>query len=208
MSRFIASVAVASILLAGVAACGSSTSTSATLSASTTVSAEFNAADVTFAQQMVPHHQQAVEMADLALTSKAGASPAVHDFATRIKNAQDPEIQMMQGWMTMWGSPMNGANTSMTNTGGMPMGSDQTTGTVHMADGMMTGADLAELGAASGTEFDTMWLTMMISHHEGAVTMAMAEQGSGSNSDAKALAGKIIVAQNAEIAEMHKLLGK
>jgi uncharacterized protein (DUF305 family) len=195
-------IGLASILVVGASACGSSESTSASRSASTTASADYNAADVTFAQLMVPHHQQAVEMADLALASKAGASKAVQDLATRIKNAQDPEIQMMQGWMTMWGSPMTGNST-------MPMGSDQTSGTVDMAhNGMMSDADITTLAAAHGTEFDTMWLTLMISHHQGAVTMAMTEQQNGSNADATTLAGKIITAQNAEIAEMNKLLGK
>lgn len=72
--------------------------------------------------------------------------------------------------------------------------------------GMMSEADMAKLRAAKGAEFDRMWLTMMIGHHEGAVEMANAEIRDGADADAKALANRIIGAQQAEIAEMRKLL--
>jgi hypothetical protein len=65
----------------------------------------FNDADVTFAQGMIPHHQQAIEMADIALDPATGASAQVRDLATRIKAGQDPEIQLMTGWLAAWGQP-------------------------------------------------------------------------------------------------------
>jgi uncharacterized protein (DUF305 family) len=74
-------------------------------------------------------------------------------------------------------------------------------------DGMMSDADMTKLGGMNGAAFDTMWLTMMITHHQGAVTMSQTELTAGASTDAKALATKIITAQNAEIAEMKKLLG-
>ncbi len=186
------------------------TSAPATSPAASTITAVgFNAADETFAERMIPHHQQAVAMADLALAGKADASAAVKDLAARIKGAQGPEIGMMQGWLTMWGAPMmTGATTPMVSAGEMPMNSTATSATADTPmDGMMSAADLASLAAASGTSFDTMWLTMMVEHHHGAITMSMTEQQSGANPDAKTLAGTIINAQNAEIAEMNTLLG-
>ena len=88
MLRVIRSVAAVSILIVVASACGSSsssTSKSATTVAASTVSAPFNAADVTFAQLMIPHHQQAIAMADLALASTAGARASVKDLATSVK---------------------------------------------------------------------------------------------------------------------------
>ena len=226
MSRLTTTITLASILVVGASACGSTsnsatatssaprssvpTTSSATATAASTLTAVgFNAADETFAERMIPHHQQAVAMADLALAGKADASAAVKDLAARIKGAQGPEIGMMQGWLTMWGAPMmTDATTPMASAGDMPMNSSATSATADTPmDGMMSAADLASLAAASGTSFDTMWLTMMVEHHHGAITMSMTEQQSGSNPDAKTLAGKIINAQNAEITEMNALLG-
>lgn len=226
MSRLITTITLASILVVGASACGSTNSSATattkstaptsiaaegtTTATSATTAVGFNAADEAFATLMIPHHQQAVAMADLALTGSANASAAVKDLATRIKGAQGPEIEMMQGWLTMWGAPMmTDATTPMVSTGEMPMSSSATSGTTDTPmDGMMSNADLASLAASSGTGFDTMWLTMMVAHHQGAITMSMTEQQSGSNPDAKTLAGKIISAQKAEIAEMNTLLGK
>ncbi|EOD66863.1 DUF305 domain-containing protein, partial [Amycolatopsis vancoresmycina] len=112
--------------------------------------------------------------------------PKVIDLASRIEKAQDPEIRQMQGWLTTWGAGMGH--------GSMP--------------GMMSGADTQKLGQAKGAEFDKMWLGMMIEHHQGAVEMAKTELTKGSNADAKALARKIIDAQQAEITEMQGLLSQ
>ncbi len=92
-------------------------------------------------------------MADLALDAKADASEQVRALATDIKAAQDPEIQTMQSWLTSWGAPAGA-------------------GMDHSMPGMMGETEMASLKDATGTDFDRQWLTMMIAHHEGAITMA------------------------------------
>ena len=152
----------------------------------------FNEADVTFATQMIPHHQQAVQMADMA-TRKA-TTTEVKQLATAINAAQDPEIQQMSGWLTSWGKPVPTPMHGHDMSGSMP--------------GMMTEEEMADLGNATGTMFDRMWTQMMIKHHQGAVTMAKTEQTTGKDTAAIALAKKIETAQTTEIATMQRLLGR
>ena len=78
---------------------GTTASTGSAATGSTAAGTQFNDADVTFAQGMIPHHEQAIEMSDIALDPKTAASAKVKDLATRIKKAQDPEITMMRGWL-------------------------------------------------------------------------------------------------------------
>jgi len=184
------------------AATGSTTSTpgammsgsgSAMMSAApSTADGQHNAADVAFAQQMIVHHQGAIEMADLA-PSRA-ASQQVKDLAGRIKAAQGPEIQQMQGWLGMGGMGSQGQMTSggVTTTMSMP--------------GMMSDADMQQLTAASGTDFDRLFLQQMIVHHQGALEMADTELAQGSNTAALALARSIKTSQTAEITEMQQML--
>ncbi|OAP29175.1 MULTISPECIES: DUF305 domain-containing protein [Amycolatopsis] len=153
-----------------------------------------NAADVAFAQQMIPHHQQALEMAKMV--PSRGSDPKVADLAGRIDRAQDPEIRQMQGWLKTWGV----AATSHSMPGGHEMSGD------HTMTGMMSGADLKSLEAAKGPDFDRSWLDLMIKHHQGAVEMAKTELAHGADAGAKALAQRIADAQEAEIAEMRGLL--
>jgi uncharacterized protein (DUF305 family) len=155
-----------------------------------------NDADVTFAQQMIPHHQQAIVMSELAETR--ASSPEVEDLAGDIKRAQDPEIETMTGWLGSWGEDVTGGDMSGMDHG--DMSSDD------MA-GMMSEEEMAGLGGASGPEFDRMFLTMMIEHHEGAIEMARTQQEDGEYPDAVALAEVIEKAQTAEIATMNELLG-
>jgi len=159
---------------------GSSPSTS---SSSETSSA--NNADITFAMQMVAHHEQAVEMAQMVL-DKDGVDPRVTQLAQNIKDAQGPEIDTMNGWLESWG-----ASGSMD---GMDMG------------GTMSDADMAALKAASGSEANKLFLEQMTVHHEGAIDMAKSELQDGQNADALALAQKIVDDQTAEIARMKDLL--
>ncbi|MFC3897652.1 DUF305 domain-containing protein [Lentzea rhizosphaerae] len=149
-----------------------------------------NADDVTFAQGMVPHHQQALDMAKLVPSRSTNAK--VLDLAKRIEGGQDPEIQKMNAWLKAWGAP-----TSMP---GMDHGS------MPGMSGMMSAEDMKMLEQSKGAAFDKMWLDMMIKHHEGAVAMAKTELQKGSNADAKKLAQDIIDAQQKEIAEMQDLL--
>ena len=182
----------------GLVACGSSDSASQSAStvpsaASTPAASELQTADIDFAQSMIQHHQQAVEMADIALDPAVGASTQVVDLATRIKGAQEPEMEMMTGWLTSWGQPME-MDSSMG--GGMPM-----------TDGMMTDDEMSSLRTGKGAEFDTMWAEMMIRHHQGAIAMAQTVKTSGSNTDVMAMADQVITAQQGEIAEMETMLG-
>ena len=154
--------------------------------------AQFTDADVTFAQMMIVHHQQAVEMARLA-ADRAGDA-AVKSLAGKIEQAQQPEIDTMTGWLTAWGAP-----TAAPDEGGHGSGHES-------MPGIMSDADMAELAVGKGTAFDKQFLTMMIAHHEGAITMAQEETANGVNPEAKALAGTIVIDQQAEIATMKQLL--
>ncbi|MGZ8768141.1 DUF305 domain-containing protein [Aeromicrobium sp.] len=166
------------------AACGTNDSTSSS-------GAKFNDQDVKFAQGMIPHHRQAVEMAELADTLATGRQ--VKDLAATIRAAQDQEIKEMEGWLKDWGKPA---------------ADDEMSGMDHgdLMAGMMSDDDMKSLEGASGTGFDTMFLTMMIGHHQGAITMAEDEVADGKNAEAVALAKAIIVAQSEEIATMKDLL--
>lgn len=147
-----------------------------------------NDADIAFAQGMIPHHEQAVEMADLV--EGRTTTPAVLDLAKRIKAAQEPEIALMTGWLTEWAAEL--PSDDHAGHGDMP--------------GMMTSAEMDRLETAKGTEFDHTFAEMMIRHHEGAITMAERELADGANPDAKALASRIIADQRAEIGELTALL--
>ncbi|MEU1892882.1 DUF305 domain-containing protein [Streptomyces pristinaespiralis] len=205
MIRRAAAVAAAATAAVVLAACGggddgasghnghnSATSPSASSSAPAKEGAH-NAADVAFAQGMIPHHRQAVEMADLAET-RAGSAD-VKELAAEIKKAQDPEIKTLSGWLTSWGEdvPKEGE-------GGDHAG--------HSMSGMMTAEEMTELEKASGKAFDTAFLEMMIKHHEGAVEMAKTEKADGSYQPGKDMADAIITSQSAEITRMNELLGR
>jgi uncharacterized protein (DUF305 family) len=183
---------------------GCSSSESAEPVSTSSSQAGASATDVAFAQSMIPHHQQAVEMADLALSADSGASEQVQQLAQQIKAAQDPEIEQMTGWLQSWNAPtaMPGASQGTDMQGMDHSGHDM--GGITMA-GMMTAEQMDELQQASGEQFDEMWLTMMIAHHEGAV--AMAEQvRSSSDPNVSALADNIISSQQAEIQQMKAML--
>ena len=156
-----------------------------------------NDADAAFASNMIPHHEQAVAMAKLA--AMRAADPRVKDLAARIEAAQGPEIAMMNGWLTAWNVPSAEGDHGMDGMSGMDHG-----GTMA---GMMSDAEMTNLAAGNGADFDKAFLTMMIAHHEGALTMAETELKSGSNSDAKSLAQSIIDGQTREIAEMKGIPG-
>lgn len=151
-----------------------------------------NADDVAFAQGMVPHHQQALDMAKLV--PSRSTNPKVLDLAKRIEGAQDPEIKTMNEWLKAWGAP------TPTSMPGMDHSSHGT------GAGMMTAEEMAKLEQAKGSEFDRAWLDMMIRHHQGAVAMARTESQKGGHADAKKLAQDIIDAQQKEITEMQGLL--
>jgi uncharacterized protein (DUF305 family) len=186
--RRLAALLFATVAL--VAACGSDDDGQAADSGGDET-ADFNEADVAFAQNMIPHHQQAVEMA--ALAEDRAESDAVKDLATRIEAAQDPEIQTLQGWLEEWGEPVE-ADDSM---GGMDHGE---------MSGMMSDEDMTMLEDAEGPAFDEQFLELMAAHHRGAIEMAETELDEGQFPDALAMAEEIIATQTAEIEEIEELL--
>lgn len=173
---------------------GSSTAMESSSAPSADPSASFSDADVMFATMMYPHHAQAVEMADMV--EGRTSNPDVIALAGEIAAAQQPEMDQLASWLSQWGQPA--PSTDAGSMDGMDHGS---------GSGMMTEQDMQSLMAASGAEFDRQWLTMMIEHHRGAVTMAEREIADGENPDAIALARTIVETQNAEIARMQALLG-
>lgn len=153
-----------------------------------TAVADFNDADVAFVTDMIPHHQEAISMSQMA-EDRGGSDVAA--LATRIEDAQQFEIETMTQWLEDWGqeapSPMPG--------------------TSDLTDmGLMQPGDIDEFMSVRGDEFDTLWLDMMIEHHEGAITMSQTETDQGINPAAVALADDIIEAQQAEITEMNTML--
>ena len=167
-------------------------------SAGPAASGPHNQADVDFATGMIPHHGQAVAMAELALTR--ATNPTVKQLATQIKGAQDPEIKIMSGFLQGWGQPVPAT------AGGHDMGAvGSTAGSPSMA-GMMTDQQMSQLGSASGAAFDRMWVQMMLEHHKGAVAQSKTELSTGSSAEAKQLAQTIIDGQTKEITTMTGLL--
>ena len=154
-------------------------------------SSEFNRADVMFAQMMIPHHEQAIEMSDLVL-AKDGVDPEVMELAEQIEAAQGPEIEQMQTWLDEWGAPSMMDADDMAGMGGM--------------DGMLTEEQLDELAAADGATGSALFLEGMIEHHEGAIDMAEQHQEDGENEEALELSASIIETQTAEIERMRELL--
>lgn len=189
-------LALGAALLVAIVVAGCSSHSTHSSAVTIPADADFNAADVAFATGMVPHHQQALAMADLVPGRDAG--PAVTALARQIAAAQGPEIAAMSGWLTSWGQPLP-------MTMDMDHGSHDMTGMGSM-DGMMTKAEMDRLAASNGATFDRQWVEMMIRHHEGAVTMAQREVAEGKFPASIALARSIIASQTAEIASMRTLL--
>lgn len=152
-----------------------------------------NSADVMFAQMMIPHHEQAVVMADLA--DGRAADPMIVDLAREIRAAQDPEIELMASWLEQWGMPLMSSDEAMGAHGS------------HGMAGMLTSAQLEELAAVDGAEFDAMFAQYMIEHHQGAVQMARDVLTANPTAEVAALAREIIVTQEKEIVQMQAFLG-
>ena len=184
--RFGVALAVASLAL--VAACGGASAPAASSAGGNTT--DHNDADIAFATDMIPHHAQAVEMADMALSTSKNTE--IVALATSIKGAQEPEIQTMTGFLRDWKAPIPATG------GGMA-------GHSSGMSSMMSDSEMADLGKAMGTAFDTLWLDMMTRHHEGAIEMSKTELAQGASADAKTLAQQIIAAQTTEIATMKRI---
>lgn len=192
-----AALALATVTSAAVlAACGGGDDDAAQPAAATT----FNTADVSFAQQMIPHHSQAVKMATLAATR--AADPAVKKLAARIVAGQGPEIETMQRLLEAWGQPLVPEMEGMDHSAMSP--DEMMTMSADMP-GMVADDELKALTAAKGAKFDQMFLTMMIKHHRAAVDMAKAERADGKHPEALTLAEAVETAQRGEIEKMQKM---
>lgn len=157
---------------------------------------EVSRADLMFTMMMIPHHAQAVEMSDLIL-AKNDIDPAVRELAEQIKDAQAPEIELMESWLEEWGMPSSGGMDA-DGMGGME-------GMDH-GDGMMSQEDMDALAAAEGDEASRLYLEQMIVHHDGAIDMAEEVVEDGTDPEVRALAESIITSQAAEIVTMRELL--
>ena len=192
-----AALAAATVLTA----CGGSDSAGSEASAASTAANGdvFNDADVTFAQQMIPHHAQAIAMVDM--TRGRDISPEVQQLADGIMAAQTPEIETMTGWLTGWGEevPETMRDHANAEDGDMDMGDSD-------MPGMMSQDDMDALESAPDVEFEDMWLEMMVEHHNGAIEMAKDEQQGGEFPPALDLAQDIAAGQTAEVDQMTSLL--
>ncbi|MDQ2707223.1 MAG: DUF305 domain-containing protein [Actinomycetota bacterium] len=150
------------------------------------------------------------------LAADHASSPQLKDLATRIEAAQQPEIDQMSGYLRAWNSPVPNTNDSnMGEMNGMHPGDNQggmgnMPGMNHGGPmpGMMSPAQMQQLDQAHSAAFDTMFLQMMISHHQGAITMSKTELANGQNPDVRTLAQNIITAQQREITEMQTMLNQ
>jgi uncharacterized protein (DUF305 family) len=153
-------------------------------SASGVNTSDFSGVDVMFAQMMIPHHQQAIDMS--ALAQSRALSPEVKALASKISAEQGPEIEQMRSWLKAANAPSEmGHQMSM--------------------DGMLSDAEMERITNASGEEFDELFIVGMIAHHEGAIEMAQMVVDS-KNLEARELGASIIKTQTLEIAELRALL--
>lgn len=184
----VVAVAALGLLLAG---CGGSHDMDDMGMASPSGTSGASAADVMFAQMMIPHHQQAVEMSTLAETR--ASSPEIKELAAEIKGAQQPEIDQMTAWLEEWGMPVMSGMDAMGEHGG------------HGMSGMLTDEQLQQLADAQGPEFDRLFAEFMILHHEGAIDMAE-DVVDSKDPRVAALAQAILTTQAEEIAQMRAFL--
>lgn len=189
-SRLVRTAAALGVVGGLIAGCSSA----AEVDVTGTDEAAANEADVAFAQGMIPHHAQALEMA--RLVPERSSNSEVIELAEHIEAAQDPEIQLMSGWLEEWGAEVPDAAAAADH------------GSMDHGSGMMTAEQLAELAGADGDEFNRLFLELMIQHHEGAIAMSEEVLASGADAGVRELAQQIIVAQQAEIDHMRALLGE
>jgi uncharacterized protein (DUF305 family) len=179
-----ATALVATLTLAGCADTAGNTSSDSSASSE---SAVFNDQDVTFAQMMLPHHEQAVEMSDMFIAKGDSVDSDVVALAETIKDEQGPEIDQLTTWLDDWGQ-------------------DTSASMDHSMDGMMSESDMAALDDAEGAEASRLFLEQMTEHHKGAVDMAQQEVDGGENPDAVEMAKNIVESQTAQIDQMDALL--
>ncbi len=185
-------LAIAAALTLGftLAGCSTGSSSSDTGSSSSSSTSAHNDQDVMFAQMMLPHHKQAVEMSDMLLVKGSGVDTGVTDLAKQIKAEQSPEIMQLTTWLKGWGEPTESKHSGMG----------------HSMSGMMSDSDMSDLDKASAKDAAKLYLDQMVQHHEGAVDMAKTEVDKGKNTDAVAMAKSIVSSQTEQITQMQDML--
>ena len=202
-TRALGSLSLGLALAVGLSACGDDADNS---SAQVSVT-EHNDADVAFASDMIQHHAQALAMVDL--TMDRPLDPEVEALAEDVRTAQAPEIETLAGWLTDWDEQIPETIRDHVNAG---HGAGDLSDSMRDLDhgdmpGMMSADDIDALENTSDTEFQEMWLEMMMEHHEGAIEMAKSEQEDGRYKPAVDLAGDIVDSQSQEVATMQDLIG-
>ncbi len=207
----LASVAVLAVLLLG-AALG----TSLQLVGGSSAQSGGGTVDVGFAQDMSVHHRQAVQMAGLA--RDRSTDPAIRSIAFDIETNQLQQIGQMQGWLSLWNAaalPTGRYMTWMTDAESMPgmtgmghSGGSSDAAGVSTMPGMASPADLEQLRAASGAQFDVLFLQLMLRHHQGGVPMARYAEQHSETAQVRNLAEKIVISQGAESDYMTQLIAQ
>ena len=154
---------------------------------SSSSNSNYTGADIMFLQMMIPHHQQAIDISKLAM--KASSDPELLELAKIIARDQAAEIKQMKAWLKDAGASEDMGH-SMDGMGGM-----------------LNEDDLAALSAATGKEFDTLWLKGMTEHHDGAIHMTQMIEDA-QNADIKAFGTKVIKDQSDQIDQMKKMLAR
>lgn len=144
---------------------------------------DHNDADVKFSMEMIPHHQQTIQIADLASQRATGEKAKL--IAAKVLSAEEKEIRTMTGWLKSW----NQAPPAAGHAG-------------HDMPGMLTAADIKALESASGKAFDDKFLPMILKHLQNGVTMAKQVISDGQHQPTKDLAGQIVTSQQKKIAEL------
>jgi uncharacterized protein (DUF305 family) len=170
-------------------ACGGESDTAAQAGAGTGSAAatSYSEGDVMFAQQMIPHHQQVVELAELAATK--ASDPELRAFAAQLQASESKVVGELTGMLTGWGKP-----TAMEDMSHQEM------------PGMASEQDMSSLASLSGAGFDRRFTQMMITHHIGASQLTMTEQQTGSSTQAKAIAAQLLQTQTEQVTQLQTIL--
>jgi uncharacterized protein (DUF305 family) len=188
----ISAIVVLLAVIGGLVLRGESSNTSAgtmghSMGGMQSADSDLTSADILFLQMMIPHHQQAIGMSEIAINKSKDQE--LLSLAKRITTSQGAEIIKMKAWLDQ-----AGAGTEMGAMG-------------HSMSGMLSESDLAELKNSVGTKFDTLWLEGMIGHHDGAIDMtSMIDDAK--NKEIKAFGLQIIADQSAEITQMKAMLSR
>jgi uncharacterized protein (DUF305 family) len=188
--RLSAAAVMAAVTLS---ACSSSGNQATTGSPSASAAQVHNSTDITFAQNMLPCHKQAIQMSEIILT-KQGLDSRVVQVANQIKAAEGPDVQAMQSWLSQWQQP-----TTPSSAAGMPAMQGMT--------GMASPEQMTALQNAQGADASKQFLTLMIQNHQHAVMLAQSEIDSGQYPSAVAMAHSIATNEQQEVKTMQGILG-